>query len=139
MALFGKEKYTLVKVRKKTIPDGLWIKCPDCQAPQYKKTLKDNLNVCPKCGFHMKIISSERIDLLVDKGTFKEHDANLTSTDPLKFEGPKTYKQKLAADQKITGLKDAVISGEGKINGTKMALGVTDSRFIMGSMGCCQV
>ncbi|MDP8265805.1 MAG: acetyl-CoA carboxylase, carboxyltransferase subunit beta [Candidatus Aceula meridiana] len=135
MALFGKEKYTLIKVRKKTIPDGLWVKCQDCQAPQYKKTLKDNLNVCPKCGFHMKMISSERVDLIFDKGTFKEHDASLISTDPLNFEGPKTYKQKLAADQKITGLKDAVVTGEGKVNGVKTALGVTDSRFIMGSMG----
>ncbi len=135
MALFGKEKYTLVNVRKKSIPDGLWVKCPDCQAPHYRKILKDNLNVCPKCGFHLQLTSAERIALLLDEGSFKEHDEQLTSVDPLCFEGPKTYKAKLLEDQKATGLKDAVVTGEGKINGEKVALGVTDSRFIMGSMG----
>ncbi len=135
MALFGKEKYTLVNVRKKTIPDGLWVKCPDCQSPHYKKTLKDNLNVCPKCEFHLKLTAHERIDLVLDQGSFEEHDANLTASDPLKFQGPKTYVEKLKADQKKTGLKDAVITGTGTINGSPAAIGVTDSRFIMGSMG----
>jgi acetyl-CoA carboxylase carboxyl transferase subunit beta len=135
MALFGKDKYTLVKVRKKTIPDGLWVKCPECQAPHYKKTLKDNMNVCPKCNCHLNLNGHERIDLLLDEGTFKEHDKNLTAKDPLKFEGPKTYQQKLEDDQKKTGLKDAVLTGTGKMNGVAVALGVTDSRFIMGSMG----
>lgn len=135
MALFGKERYTLVKVRKKTIPDGLWVKCVECQAPQYRKILKDHLNVCPKCGFHMQMTAPERISLMIDEGSFKEHDANLTAADPLNFEGPKTYKKKLLEDQKATGLKDAVVTGHGILNGIKVAIGVTDSRFIMGSMG----
>ena len=136
MALFGKEKYTLVKVaRKKPIPDGLWVQCPDCQSPHYKKILKDNLNVCPKCAYHLSLTAPERIELMIDAGTFEEHDANLTSVDPLKFEGPKTYVEKLKGDQEATGLKDAVITGIGKIEGCQIALAVTDSRFIMGSMG----
>lgn len=135
MALFGKEKYTLVKVRKKVIPDGLWIQCPECQAPHYKKSLKDNLNVCPKCSHHLQLTASERVDLMVDPGTFQEHDGNLTAVDPLKFEGPKTYLEKLKGDQEATGLKDAVLTGVGKMDGFDVALGVTDSRFIMGSMG----
>lgn len=136
MALFGKEKYTLVKVaRKKPIPDGLWVQCPKCQSPHYKKILKDNLNVCPKCSHHLSLTASERIDLIMDPGTFEEHDADLTSLDPLTFEGPKTYVEKLKGDQEATGLKDAVVTGIGKIKGLEAAFAVTDSRFIMGSMG----
>lgn len=135
MALFGKDKYTLVKVKRKEIPDGLWSKCPECQSFAYTKAQKDNLSVCTKCGSHMSLTAQERIDLLVDEGTFKERDADLVSHDPLEFKGPKTYKQKLESDQRATGLKDAVITGEGKINGKPLAVAVTDSRFIMGSMG----
>lgn len=135
MALFGKEKYTLVKVRKKAIPDGLWVQCPECHAPHYKKTLQDNLNVCPKCNFHLQLTAPERVALMIDEGTFVEHDADLTSVDPLKFEGPKTYVEKLKGDQEATGLKEAIITGTGKMKGLDVALAVTDSRFIMGSMG----
>jgi acetyl-CoA carboxylase carboxyl transferase subunit beta len=135
MALFGKDKYTLVKVKRKEIPDGLWSKCPECQNFAYTKAQKDNFNVCTKCGFHLSLTAPERIDLLIDEGTFKEHDADLISLDPLEFKGPKTYKQKLESDQRLTGLLDAVMTGEGKINGKPAAIAVTDSRFIMGSMG----
>lgn len=135
MALFGKEKYTLVKVRKKAIPDGLWVQCPECHAPHYKKTLQDNFNVCPKCNFHLQLTAPERVALMIDEGTFEERDAALTSIDPLKFEGPKTYVEKLKGDQEATGLKEAIITGAGKIKGLEVALAVTDSRFIMGSMG----
>lgn len=135
MPLFGKNKYTLVKVKKKDIPEGLWTKCPECETPAYNKTLKDNLNICPKCGFHLILTASERIELLIDTGQFEEMDAQLVSADPLQFKGPKTYKEKLEADQKLTGLSDAVITGRGKLNGNRVVLAVTDSRFIMGSMG----
>lgn len=135
MALFGKEKYTLVKVRKKAIPDGLWVQCPECHAPHYKKILQDNFNVCPKCNFHLQLTAPERVALMIDEGTFEERDAGLTSIDPLKFEGPKTYVEKLKGDQEATGLKEAIITGAGKIKGLEVALAVTDSRFIMGSMG----
>ena len=135
MPLFGKEKYTLIKVKKKDIPEGLWTKCPDCQTPAYNKALKDNLNVCPKCGYHLSVTAKERIQLLIDEGTFVETDANLSSKDPLDFKGSKTYKEKLKNDQELTGLSDAVITGHGTLNSRRVAIAVTDSRFIMGSMG----
>ena len=95
MPLFGRKKYTLVRVKKKDIPVGLWSKCPECEATTYKKELLDHFNVCPKCGFHLLLTAQQRIDLFIDKGTFQERDRNLVSADPLKFEGPKTYKEKL--------------------------------------------
>ncbi|TAN62503.1 acetyl-CoA carboxylase carboxyltransferase subunit beta [bacterium] len=134
MPLF-KPKYTVVKVKKKEIPEGLWTKCEECANPIYNKTLEENARVCPKCGYHFTLTASERINLLIDAQSFKELDAELSSCDPLGFKGPKTYSEKLAADQKSTGLKEAVISGMGELEKKKVAIAVTDSRFIMGSMG----
>ncbi len=135
MSLFGRKKYTLVNVKKKDIPAGLWIKCPDCSAPLYKKELQDGLRICRKCGCHLSMTAKERVHSLLDRGTFQEMDPDLKSKDPLKFKGPKTYKQKIEGDQKATGMKDAVLTGYGKIQGKDVAIAVTDSRFIMGSMG----
>jgi acetyl-CoA carboxylase carboxyl transferase subunit beta len=135
MALFGKDKYTLLKVKRKEIPVGVWTKCSDCQTANYNKALESNLFVCPKCGYHFSLSAPNRIKQMLDEGSFKEMDENLTSLDPLDFKGPKTYKEKLASDQKSTGLKEAVITGEGTINGLRSFIAVTDSRFIMGSMG----
>ncbi len=135
MALFGKPKYTIVKIKKKEIPDGLWTKCGECSETLYNKTLEENLKVCPKCNYHFVLGAKERINFLVDKGTFQEYDEDMRSADPLNFKGPKTYKEKLAADQSLTGLSDAVISGEAALNNKKIIIAVTDSRFIMGSMG----
>lgn len=135
MALFGKPKYTIVRLKKKEIPDGLWTKCEECSETLYNKTLDENFRVCPKCNYHFGLTAYERIDLLFDKDTFDEFDKDMVSADPLDFKGPKTYKDKLRQDQEATGLKDAVISGEGKINSRTAVVAVTDSRFIMGSMG----
>ncbi len=135
MVLFGREKKSFLSVKKKEIPAGVWSKCPECDAPAYTKELETNWNVCAKCGYHMPLVGADRVRLLIDDGTFEEMDANLVSGDPLQFKGPKTYKEKLAADQKATGLKDAIITGVGKMDGLNVALAVTDSRFIMGSMG----
>ena len=135
MSLFGKKQYTLISVKKKNIPEGIWSKCPECQSPTYVKALQDNLNVCPKCRHHFPLTAQERIDLLIDSGSFQEFDAHLLSQDPLEFKGPKTYIEKLASDTKRTGLKDAVITGKGTMEGHPLAFCVTDSRFIMGSMG----
>ena len=135
MALFGKPKYTIVRLKKKEIPDGLWTKCEECSETLYNKTLDENFKVCPKCNYHFVLSAHERIGMLLDKDTFKEYDADMVSADPLDFKGPKTYKEKLAADQAATGLKDAVISGEGSLDNKKIIIAVTDSRFIMGSMG----
>lgn len=132
-----KPKYTIVKIAKKRgdIPEDLWTKCEDCGELIYNKKLDENLRVCHKCNYHFTLGAYARVKLLIDEGTFKEMDPDLESLDPLLFSGPKTYKEKLKKDQELTGLKDAVITGEGKMNGRSIILGVTDSRFIMGSMG----
>ena len=135
MAIFGKPKYTIVRLRKKDIPDGLWTKCEECGEVLYNKTLEENLKVCPKCNYHFILGGYERINTLMDKGTFQEYDKDMQSSDPLDFKGPKTYKEKLAADQISTGLKEAAITGEGLLDHKKLIIAVTDSRFIMGSMG----
>ncbi len=135
MALFGKPKYTIVRLKKKEIPDGLWTKCEECQETLYNKTLEENFRVCPKCNYHFVLSAYERINVLFDKDTFAEFDKDMLSLDPLDFKGPKTYKEKLKQDQESTGLKDAVISGVGRINAREAVVAVTDSRFIMGSMG----
>ncbi|MBA2123376.1 acetyl-CoA carboxylase carboxyl transferase subunit beta [bacterium Unc6] len=135
MALFGKPKYTIVRLRKKEIPKGLWTKCQNCQGMIYNKDLEDNLMVCPKCNYHYTIGARERIRYTADDGTFLEQDTDMESKDPLDFKGPKTYQEKLKADQTLTGLKEAAIWGLCKIENTETVLAVTDSRFIMGSMG----
>ncbi|MBL7071690.1 MAG: acetyl-CoA carboxylase carboxyltransferase subunit beta [Candidatus Omnitrophica bacterium] len=136
MALFGKPRYTIVKVsKKKNIPEGLWTKCGECGEIIYNKKLEENLKVCPKCDFHFRLTAYERINAILDEESFSEFDKNMTSKDPLGFKGPKKYKDKLESDKKATGLKEAVVSGEGKIESKKIILAVTDSRFIMGSMG----
>lgn len=135
MSLFGKSNYTFIKVKRKDIPAGVWTKCPGCESPAYSKELKNNLNVCPKCGFHLVLNARERVAHLMDEGSFVELDPNMLSGDPLKFKGPKTYVEKLKSDQEATGLVDAVITGYGKIEGRDAVLAVTDSYFIMGSMG----
>lgn len=135
MAIFGRPKYTMVKVKKRDIPEGLWTKCEECGEIIYNKALEENLKVCPKCQYHFTLTAHERIQQLTDSGTFQEFDSGLRSVDPLKFKGPKTYPEKVQLDQAATGMHEAAISGEGKVEGKRIALAVTDSRFIMGSMG----
>lgn len=135
MAIFGKPKYTVLKVRKREIPEGLWTKCEDCGQIIYNKALEENLNVCPSCQYHFSLGAQQRIQLILDDGTFQEFDTHLRSMDPLNFKGPKTYVEKIQLDQAATGLPEAVVTGEGRINGQRTIFGVTDSRFIMGSMG----
>jgi acetyl-CoA carboxylase carboxyl transferase subunit beta len=135
MALFGKPKYTIVRLKKKDIPEGLWTKCEGCSEALYNKNLEENFKVCPKCNYHFVLGAYERINLLLDAGTFSEYDKDMVSGDPLEFKGPKTYAEKIASDQEATGLKEAVITGEGLMNNKPLLIAVTDSRFIMGSMG----
>ena len=138
MPLFHKKpKYTIVKVAKRRgdIPSDLWTRCEECKELIYNKKLDENMRVCPKCNFHFTLDANERVKATLDEGSFKEADPDMVSLDPISFEGPKTYKEKLKKDQELTGLKDAVITGQGAINRRKVVLGVTDSRFIMGSMG----
>ena len=97
---FGKPKYQKVapKTRKKEMPEGLWIKCEDCGEIIFGKTLEENLKVCPKCNYHFVLGAQERIRITLDEGSFKELDKDLITTDPLEFQGPKTYKEKLRLD-----------------------------------------
>jgi len=137
MALFRKKPdYTKVNIsKKKNIPHGLWTRCSDCGQIIYNKKLNENLKVCHNCNFHFTLTAQERIELLLDKSSFHEYDALMQSLDPLDFSGPKTYKEKLKEEQLRTNLKEAAVTGSGTINGKKVIFAVTDSRFIMGSMG----
>ncbi|MBI2094673.1 MAG: acetyl-CoA carboxylase carboxyltransferase subunit beta [Candidatus Omnitrophica bacterium] len=121
--------------KRRDIPEGLWTKCDECGEIIYNKTLEEDSKVCPKCDYHFTLSAHERVAQLIDEGTFKEKDKHLVSADPIKFRGPKSYPAKLKEDQESTGLVDAVITGEGLLNEIPVALGVTDSHFIMGSMG----
>ena len=122
-------------LKKKSVPAGLWTKCPSCQNVIFNKSLRENYSVCQKCNYHFIVGAQERIQQLLDEKSFKEINPHLKSLDPLRFEGTKSYLEKLKQDQKKTGLKEACLTGEGKLDGRPLALGVTDSRFIMGSMG----
>lgn len=136
MAIFGKPKYTIVKVAKrKEIPGGLWTKCEGCGEIVYNKALEENIKVCPKCNYHFVLGAQERIAMLLDVGSFEERDSNLKSLDPLLFKGPRTYEEKLKEDQISTGLSEACLTGVGILDGKRIVISVTDSRFIMGSMG----
>lgn len=134
MRIFGK-KFTSAKDKRKAIPDGLWSRCPRCDQLIFNKILEENLKVCTKCNYHFPLTSWERIQLLTDEGSFRELYAHIESEDPLEFKGPKSYKEKLEEDQQKTSLKEAAIVGEASIFKKKVAWGVTDARFIMGSMG----
>lgn len=114
------------------MPEGLWHKCPDCGAIIHEADLKQNLHVCPKCAHHFTMVAPERIDMLVDPGSFVEMDKKLESVNPLGF---KDYAEKIKGYQKKTGLKDAVVTGRAKILETPVTLGVMDFRFLGASMG----
>ncbi|MBU1121625.1 MAG: acetyl-CoA carboxylase, carboxyltransferase subunit beta [Candidatus Omnitrophota bacterium] len=128
-------KKTFQLGKKKNIPDGLWSKCPSCSHLIFNKILQENLKVCPKCDYHFLITCWERIALLVEPDSFEEFCKNFESLDPLNFSNPKSYKSKLKKATESTGLKSAAVIGAAKIGDKNIALGVTDSRFIMGSMG----
>lgn len=121
--------------KKRGVPEGLWIRCPDCQTAVFRKEAEKRLGVCPECGYHFYVSAHQRIAQVLDEGTFEEWDADLRPTDPLGFADKKSYAERLVAEQQRTGLTDAVITGRGRVRARPVALGVTDSAFIMGSMG----
>ena len=137
MSFFKKtKKYsTLHSVKKKEIPQGVWDKCKKCNETVYKKAIELNLNVCPKCSYHYPLTATQRIVLLTDQNSFKEIDADMTSVDTLKFEGVASYEDKLHANMKKTGMKDAVVCGIATLDSKEYALGVMDFRFLGASMG----
>jgi acetyl-CoA carboxylase carboxyl transferase subunit beta len=121
--------------RPKEFPDHLWTKCPTCGEMLFNKQLVRNLNVCTKCEHHFRLGARERIELLVDKGTFVEQDAGLVSGDPLGFTDSKPYPERIAAAQTKSGEKDAAIAGTAAIGGNPVELVVMEFEFMGGSMG----
>src|SRR6266404_3801186 len=135
-ATFAKKpKLSSSKSKKREIPEGLWTKCPKCSTMVFDKELDENLKVCTHCHYHFPISARERIHSLVETCTFEEMDADMISVDALNFTGAASYISKLEKYQKSTGLKDAVITGIGKIGDQRAALGVMDFNFLGGSMG----
>ena len=120
---------------KRGVPSGLWLRCEDCGETVFRKTVAEHMNVCPVCGYHLYLSAADRIHYVLDEGTFEEWDAELAPADPLEFFDKKAYADRVVAEQKRTGLRDAVITGAGMIRARRVAFGVTDSAFIMGSMG----
>jgi acetyl-CoA carboxylase carboxyl transferase subunit beta len=124
------------KIRpKRGVPEGLWKRCPGCEQTIFRKAVEDRMGVCPECDYHWYVSAGDRIKQLLDDGTFEEWDGNLTAGDPLEFNDKKPYSERVKSEQKRTGMKDAVITGHGMIRARRVAIGVTDSAFIMGSMG----
>jgi len=121
--------------KKRGVPEGLWIKCPGCSSSIYRKEAERQSNICPKCRFHLYVSAHDRLVQVLDEGTFENWDANILPTDPLSFSDKKRYAERLLGEQDRTGLTDAAITGTGMIRARRVAIGVTDSAFIMGSMG----
>src|SRR5687768_10100613 len=117
------------------IPEGLWLRCPDCGDMLFRKVVEEALNVCPKCQYHFRISARKRIEQLVDPGSFEEMFEDVEPTDPLEFVDKKPYDARLKAEQAKTGNKDAVVCGKGFIKGRPIMLAVMDPEFMMGSMG----
>ncbi len=115
--------------------EGLWIKCESCRQIIWKKDMEENLNVCPKCDKHFRIDARTRLAQLLDDGQYEVFDANLVSTDPLKFVDLKAYSSRLKKAQAETGLNDAVINARGKLNGRPVVVSAMEYSFIGGSMG----
>jgi acetyl-CoA carboxylase carboxyl transferase subunit beta len=123
------------KHTKRGVPEGLWKRCPGCQRTIFRKEADKRMGVCPECGYHWYVPAKERIRQLLDEGTFEEWFADLAPVDPLGFADKKPYAERLKEEQARTGLRDAAIVGSGMIRARRVAFGVTDSAFIMGSMG----
>ncbi|MCY6353707.1 acetyl-CoA carboxylase, carboxyltransferase subunit beta [Clostridium sp. ZS2-4] len=140
--VFKKTKYITIKnavdkseqQEEKTpnIPNGMWIKCDKCGKVLYKKDLEENVKVCDSCGKYFRMNARERIELLIDTGTFRELDTDIKTVNPLDFEG---YEEKIRKSQEAAELDEAVVTGFGKIFGKDVVIGVMDSNFMMGSMG----
>jgi len=136
MAWFKRESAELdTSGEKKVRTEGLWVKCENCRQIIWKKDLEDNMNVCPKCDKHFRIDARARLALLMDDNQYEILDANISSTDPLKFVDLKPYSSRLKQAQKDTGLKDAVINANGKLMGRPVVASVMEYAFIGGSMG----
>ena len=138
MAWFAREKPGVegtAEADKRVRTEGLWLKCESCGQIIWKKTLDENMQVCPKCEHHFRIDARARMTMLFDEGVYQEHDTELVSTDPLHFEDSKTYSSRLKGMQEATGMSDALISGTGTLEGRRVHICAMELKFIGGSMG----
>ncbi len=133
--LFSRTRRSLTGRAKRDIPAGLWTKCDGCGQLLYNKALAENLQVCSKCDFHFPLSAHDRLTQLLDAETFQEWDVDLAPLDPLNFQGPRAYAEKLKEDQHACQMYDACLTGTGLLAGHAIVFAVTDSRFMMGSMG----
>jgi acetyl-CoA carboxylase carboxyl transferase subunit beta len=120
---------------KRVQTEGLWMKCEGCKQILWKKDLESNFQCCPKCNFHFKMSARARLEMLFDGGQFLEHDASLVTTDPLKFKDTKSYSERLKKAEKQTGMKDALLTGEGMLEGKPVIICAMEFQFVGGSMG----
>lgn len=135
MKLFNRRQAAVARRSKREIPTGLWTKCDACTQLIYNKALEENLRVCPKCDFHFALTARQRLARTIDEGSFEEWDGDLGPLDPLKFSVPRPYAEKVLEEQKACDMTDACLTGRGLLDGHEVAVGITDSRFMMGSMG----
>ena len=137
MSWFEKIMPSRIKTERRTrsVPEGLWIKCSACDAVLYRAELERNLNVCPKCSHHMRIGGRERLARFLDEGGQEEIGAAVSPEDPLKFRDSKRYRDRLAAAQKATGERDALIAIAGTLEGLKIVACAFEFKFLGGSMG----
>lgn len=121
---------------RKEMPEGLWMRCPSCEQMLYKSKVVENLNVCPECQHHFRISATERINYLVDEGSFQELLPDLNSSDPLNFSfRGNSYKDRIKADSEKPGVSEAIKIGKAFIKGRGVSVAVMDPDFLMGSMG----
>lgn len=132
MGIFKKPSLKVFGSKKKDMPEGLWQKCPDCSGMVHQLELTENLRVCPKCDHHFSLTGRERIDALVDAGSFEEMDAHLETVDALNF---LDYASKLKKNQEKTGLNDAIVTGHARLTDFPILVGAMDFRFLGASMG----
>jgi acetyl-CoA carboxylase carboxyl transferase subunit beta len=136
MAWFKKARKPIAAPDKASrVPEGLWVKCPDCDAIIYTRDLVKSLSVCTKCNHHFRLTARERLLSLFDGEYWVEQDAGLRSNDPLVFSDTKPYRERLAASRAATGLPDAVIVGVGRVDGIEAVVVAMEYAFIGGSMG----
>jgi acetyl-CoA carboxylase carboxyl transferase subunit beta len=135
MAWFRKQKQPLKASDRRDLPPDVFQKCDGCGEILYREKLAQNLSVCPSCGHHFRIPAEAYVSILTDPGTFQEHDADLSSGDPLGFIDSKPYPQRLEAAETKVGRKEALLAGVGELEGVPISLAVMDFRFIGGSMG----
>jgi acetyl-CoA carboxylase carboxyl transferase subunit beta len=122
--------------RKRDVPEGLWMRCPKCEATLYTKVVQENLDVCPECDWHFRIGARRRIEQLADEMTFEELFADVAPADPLEFRWlGQSYADRLHKEQAKTGETEAVLTGIAYVKGRRIALAVMDGEFLMGSMG----